>query len=130
MIKELQRAVRRWVIEHLGIEVADNKYVRCSRFCEESLELLQSLDYPKEDIYKLIDYVYSRPVGEPFQEVGGVTITLNSLCSCTGVEIDIEDAGSIELERIWQPEVVAKIQSKQNSQLENSPLPGSPNTED
>lgn len=124
MIREFQESVRCWLVKHLGLQVADDKHMRCSRYCEESIELLQSLDYPKSDILALVDYVYDRPVGDPFQEVGGVQITLNALCCTKEVGIDIEEAGAVELERIHTPSVLAKLKLKNDTALPGSPLPG------
>jgi hypothetical protein len=51
--------------------------------------------------------------------VGGVMVTLASLCSAS--EINMEDAGDRELERNW--ERIDLIRSKQQSKPHGSPLP-------
>lgn len=116
-----QEAVYKWTVKAFGKEVAKDKVERNQRFLEEALELVQSLDLPKEDALKLVDYVYSRPKGEPSQEVGGVSVTLSNLCSANDIFLDI--AAETELYRINRPEILEKIRIKQANKPKNSPLP-------
>ena len=110
-----------WLIDCFDEKIAINKRERCDRFLEEALELVQSLHYKKEDIPFLVDYVYSRPAGEPAQEVGGVTTTLSALCY--GHKINLNQAAQDELDRINKPEIKEKIRIKQKNKPKNSPLP-------
>lgn len=71
----LQRSVEIWCKSCFGEDTYFNKEERIHRFIEEALELAQSLGCTKEEIGMLTDYVFSRPKGEPNQEVGGVMIT-------------------------------------------------------
>ena len=73
----------------------------------------------REDAQALVDYVYSRPAGRPELEVGGVMVTLASLCSATS--IDMTEAGDRELQRNW--ERIDAIRRKQASKPLGSPLP-------
>ncbi|WP_230975137.1 hypothetical protein [Burkholderia stagnalis] len=68
---------------------------------------------------KLIDYTWSRPVGEPSQEVGGVMVTLAALCLANG--LNLHAAGDTELARIWTK--VEQIRAKQATKPKHSPLP-------
>ena len=65
------------------------------RFLEEALELAQSFGCSNKEAHELVDYVFSRDVGQPEQEVGGVMVTLAALCS--NAEIDMNGAGNQEL---------------------------------
>jgi hypothetical protein len=94
---------------------------RNHRFLEESLELVQSTGCTRSEAHQLVDYVFNRPVGESFQEVGGVFITFAALCSC--IDTDMEAAGEAELLRISGPTVMEKIQAKQAAKPQFSPLP-------
>lgn len=80
--------------EYLGI---DNR--RC-HFLEESLELFQASGGDVEMAHQLVEYVFNRPSGEVFQEVGGVTTTLAVFCSTLGIEMT--QASEQELARINQ----------------------------
>lgn len=102
-----------------GAEIAADKLERGDRFLEESLELLQSGDYPKERAYALIEYVFGRDKGEPQQEVGGVMITLAAYCLAHA--IDMHQAGEIELARVWTK--VDAIRAKQATKPTGSALP-------
>lgn len=114
-----QIRVRQWVELCFGVEIANDIPERNHRFVEEALELVQSLGCAKEDVLKLVDYVYDRPVGEPHQEVGGVMVTLASLCAAAG--LDIKRDGEKELERIYTK--VDVIRKKQAAKPKLSPLP-------
>jgi hypothetical protein len=95
----LQSRVRPWVLKTLGPESASDRDERNHRFLEEALELAQSCSCTREEVLQAVEYVYQRPVGETYQEVGGVMITLAALCLARGV--DMHAAGEDELARIW-----------------------------
>ncbi|GAB7553906.1 hypothetical protein NRB_34160 [Novosphingobium sp. 11B] len=84
---------------------------RTVRFLEEAVELAQAVGVGKADVARVSDYVYSRPVGEPSQEVGGVLVTLAALCGETA--IDLEWAVTTEFNRIDTQEMRTKIRNKQ-----------------
>lgn len=73
----------------------------------------------RSDAIVLVDYVFNRAKGEPDQEVGGVMVTLASLCSATGLNMD--EAGDRELARNWSR--IEAIRAKQRSKPHGSPLP-------
>ncbi|WP_417254330.1 hypothetical protein [Celeribacter sp.] len=110
MDKDFQERVQDWVLTCFCEEVALDRTERNRRFLEEALELVQSLGASKAFAHDLVDYVFSRPEGEAVQEVGGVMVTLASLCATQG--IDMVEAGEDELSRIAHPEVIAKIRAK------------------
>lgn len=115
-----QSRVRPWLHACFGPEVAADRVERHFRFLEEALELVQSSGCNAEDAHKLVDYVFSRPVGEMKQEVGGVMTTLASLCLANG--LDMHQAGEDELARVWQK--IDVIREKQKAKPHGSPLPG------
>ena len=69
---------------------------------------------------QLVDYVYNRPAGEVWQEVGGVMVTLAALCLAH--EIDMHLAAEVELHRIWGK--IEQIRKKQAAKPLHGPLPG------
>ena len=109
-----QARVSPWVQTCFGDEIASDKTERNHR-----LELVQAQGCTKEDALTLVDYVFNRPVGEPEQEVGGVMVTL--ACLCLSAEIDMHEAGDVELERIWTK--IDAIRAKQLTKPKHSPLP-------
>ncbi len=123
-MREYQMTTRGWCVRCLGQEVADDVAERACRFMEEAAELFQAMGGSRDDAVKLVEYVFSRPVGEPGQEVGGVSVTLAALCSAAG--LDWQDEARAELVRIHRPEVIEKVRAKQASKPHASPLPGSP----
>ena len=118
--RTFQLSVRSWVLECFGPRIADDIIERNYRFLEESLELVQSLGCTRADCLALVDYVYGRDRGQPVQEVGGVMVTLAALCAAN--YLDMQQAAEHELARIMQPEIMAKIRSKQAAKAIVSPL--------
>lgn len=106
-----QQRIDEWMHETFVDTIRTNKVERAMRFLEESLELCQSLGLTSEQAGKIQDYVYSRPIGETHQEVGGVMVTLAALCGTAG--LNMANCGELELARINRPEIKAKIQAKQ-----------------
>lgn len=119
--KDFQSRVLDWLLKCFGSEIAKDILERNDRFIEESLELAQSLNYSADRAHALVDYVFNRDKGEPFQEVGGVMVTLAALCSATGLNMALD--GETEFARINKPEIIEKIRKKQASKPTGSALP-------
>ena len=83
------------------------------------MELAQANGCSRDDAIALVHYVFGRPKGDPKQEVGGVMVTLASLCSAS--EIHMDEAGDAELTRNWDR--IEAIRVKQQSKPHGSPLP-------
>ena len=115
------RAVN-WVREAFGSQPVDCKQERAHRFLEEALEAVQAAGTTYPEALQLVDYVFSRPVGEVGQEVGGVLLTLAPFAAAYGV--DMTAAGEAELARVNTPEIITKCRAKNASKPRNSPLPG------
>lgn len=114
-----QARVNDWLQVCFGPVVAADVEERNHRFLEESLELVQACGCTRSEALQLVDYVFNRPVGEKTQEVGGVIVTLAALCQAQRIEL--QDAGEVELQRIWTK--VAQIRAKQAAKPKHSPLP-------
>lgn len=117
-----QEDVRKWMLACFGEEISADKIERNHRFIEEALELVQATGCTVSEAHQLVDYVFNRPVGDPFQEVGGVMVTLAALCSAQA--IDMEGAATNELARVWTK--VEQIRAKQAAKPKHSPLPETP----
>lgn len=89
------------------------------RFLEEALELVQANGCTASEAHQLVDYVFSRPPGEPHQERGGVMITLALLSWTSG--LNMTKAGEDELKRVWSK--IDAIREKQRKKPKCSPLP-------
>ena len=118
-MNDFQTAVDAWMLETFGPEISADKTERVFRFLEEALELVQALGCLQSDVYKLIDYTYNRPEGEPAQKVGGVMVTLAALCSAHG--IGLEKVAWDERHRCWEQR--ERIRTKQLNKPKGSPLP-------
>lgn len=114
-----QEQVEQWLTACFPPAVAGDRQERTHRFLEEALELAQANGCTHEQAIALVNYVYARPEGRPELEVGGVMVTLASLCSTSG--IDMQEAGDAELQRNWDR--IDAIRRKQASKPPGSPLP-------
>lgn len=121
-IKEMERfqfLIHQWVQHCFG---DPDIHERACRFLEEAVELFQSVGGTEMDAHALVNYVFGRPIGEPFQEVGGVMTTLGALCGAA--DISLHSAAWSEAERIHTPEVIHKVRTKSKNRPHRSPLPG------
>lgn len=107
----MQNRVGAWCRSTFGDEVATNRKERALRVLEEALELAQAEGVSRLQVYVLADRTYSRPVGEPAQEVSGIGVTILAYCAATGVNF-LETVAD-EMDRVEQPEVVERIRVKQ-----------------
>ena len=124
--RSFQLRVQPWMLQCFGAEIATDGAERNHRFFEEAGELVQAAGMTCSEAHQLVDYTWSRPVGEKNQEAGGVMVTLAAWCLAHGV--DMHAAGETELARISVPETVSKIRAKQAAKPKHSPLPESPTT--
>jgi len=119
MTEAFQNRASRWAVECFGPGISSDKTERNHRFLEEALELVQATGCTPSEAHQLVDYVFSRPVGEPNQECGGVMVTLALLSWAFG--FDMEMCGEVELERCWTK--IEAIREKQRNKPKHSPLP-------
>nr|WP_313269016.1 hypothetical protein [Stenotrophomonas geniculata] len=124
-VDAFQSDVAEWMGQCFLPSLTSNMTERGDRLLEEVLELLQAHGYDSARVPTLVNYVFGRPVGEPAQEVGGVMVTLAAYCSVAGLSMQAD--GQAELDRINQPDVMARIRAKQEAKNElhfDTPLPG------
>jgi len=114
-----QERVHYWLEAAFGVEASKDKMERVHRFIEEGLELAQSLGCTQYDAHQLVDYVFSRPIGEPSQELGGTMTTIAALSAI--FDLNMVEAGEHELERMW--ELIDRIRAKQKAKPKYPPLP-------
>lgn len=88
--------------------------IRCLRFIEEALELAQAYGLEKSLILRQIDEVYSRPLGQVPQEVGGVGVTLMAFCE--SINLNVEGAILREIDRI-NSKPVEHFQARQKEKM-------------
>ena len=118
-MRSFQKGVAAWMRECFGNTISGDVIERNHRFLEEALELVQSTGCTASEAHQLVDYVFNRPVGEPYQEVGGVIVTLSALCSANTLSLD--HCARTELTRVWTK--VDAIRAKQAAKPKHSPLP-------
>ena len=109
MNKEFQQQVNEWMQVCFGPELSNDRMERNHRFLEEALELVQSLGCTRSEAHQMVDYVFNRPPGMPYQECGGVMVTLAALA--TAASLNMFKCGEDELQGIWLN--VQQIRAKQ-----------------
>jgi hypothetical protein len=108
--RDYQFRVFGWVCACFGLRIAEDPDERNERFLEEALELVQARGMTRERAQARLDEVFGRNhVGQTFQEVGGVMVTLAALCHAD--RTDLITAAEAELSRVWGK--VEEIRSKQ-----------------
>jgi hypothetical protein len=120
-----QVRVMEWMAVAFGSYIIKDAIERRDRFGEEALELVQACGATKAEAHALVDYVFGREIGQVEQEVGGVMVTLAALCGAR--EIDMHQCGDVELDRVWGPDIINKIRTKQRGKPDFGPLPTGPN---
>jgi hypothetical protein len=116
---KFQTRVGHWMAVCFGPAISANVTERNHRFLEEALELVQSKGCTASEAHQLVDYVFNRPIGEPFQELGGVMVTLAALANAADLNMDI--AAETELLRVR--DLIEKIRAKAAAKPKHSPLP-------
>jgi hypothetical protein len=116
-----QSRVTAWVREVFTEQEANDAQERSLRTAEEALELAQACGVDAATLHRLVDYVFSRPVGKPAQEVAGTTVTLYAMAAALGVDAQAEF--ETELKRIQQPEVIERCRRRQHEKREATKAP-------
>lgn len=81
--------------------------IRVLRALEEMIELSQAEDITFEEIDIIKNQVYSKPKSEPFNELGGVMVTIAGYAATRN--LSIEDAFWTEFKRMMNPEIIEKV---------------------
>lgn len=82
-------SVLAWAVRSFG-PIALNRDERAARMAEEAIEVAQVEGVPLDVMQRITARVYSRPVGELGQEIGGLMVGLYALAARAGVDIEAE----------------------------------------
>lgn len=83
-----QRRVYPWTVETFGYAKTMDIKERRQRVLEEALELHQAMGGTQEEADKMSAYVFSRRIGEPKQEIGGLQVCIAAAGNALGIDID------------------------------------------
>lgn len=83
-----QLIAHKWCARVFGVEQSLCAEHRAIRFLEEAVELFQACGGSTAMAEKIVASVMAKPVGEPFQELGGVGVTLLALAASLGMSAD------------------------------------------
>lgn len=92
---ERQEVVSGWCARTFGAQSQKDRKKRALRFLEEAIELYQAEGCDFEQAQALLAHLFSRPPGDPRQEVGGVSVTLLSYCAAADLSADECEAAEI-----------------------------------
>jgi hypothetical protein len=121
---DTQRVVIEWGERCFGVDHMRDKIVRAARFFEEAAELAQAVGLPKEHAQRALDYVYSRPAGDPAQELGGVSNTQYALAGALGLSVAECQAKEIARCLAKTPEHFAQRNREKIEKIDASPPQG------
>lgn len=107
-----QDRVRAWVRSTFSEHEARDVPERSLRMVEEAIELAQACKVDAATVHRLVDYVFSRPVGEPNQELAGCMVTLYALA--VALDLDADTELDTEIKRINRPEVIERCRRRQH----------------
>jgi len=108
---ENQVRVSAWVHLAFGKEAVTNPQERSMRAVEEVVELAQVVGVTAETLHRLVNYVFSRPVGTAESEVAGSMVTIYA--AATSLNVNADAALEKELVRLYQPEVLERCRRRQ-----------------
>lgn len=111
-----QFRVTAWVRKVFTEKEATDVPERALRLAEEALELAQACEVDAATLHRLVDYVFSRPVGAPGSEIAGTMVTVYALATALGV--DAQTVLEAELLRIQHPEVIERCRRRQHEKRE------------
>ena len=83
-----QAEIHAWCMAAFGDHDALFIPQRGLRLVEEAIETAQACGCDPVLLHRLIDHVYSKPVGELPQELGGLGVTMLALAAAAGVSAD------------------------------------------
>ena len=106
-----QARIGSWVSHVFGVDAAADTVERALRAAEEIVELAQACGVKRESLHRLVDYVFSRPTGDPAQEIGGCMLTVYAVAE--SLRVNADSRLEAELERIQQPEVIERCRNRQ-----------------
>jgi hypothetical protein len=86
-----QAKIFAWTQAAFSIEQATSLPQRGIRLLEEAIEAFQAVGGDPAQAHKLVDFVFSRPVGDLHQELGGVSVCLLALAAAAGLSADAEE---------------------------------------
>lgn len=118
-----QQIVADWCVASFGVGAASSLQQRAVRLLEEVIEAYQATGADPAMAHKLIDFVFSRPVGELSQEIGGVGLVLLSLANAAGVSADAEEAREVARVLAKPPSHWAARNANKNAAGFNTAIP-------
>lgn len=88
-MKHLQFLFNSWAVRAFGRDHTTNSRLRALRLLEEAIELAQAEGIERHLVDHCTQVVYSRPVGDANQEIGGVLATAAVYCECKGLDMEL-----------------------------------------
>jgi hypothetical protein len=102
-------------VERFGIEHATSPSQRGLRFAEEVIEACQAAGVDQTQLRNLVDYVYSRPVGDLHQEIGACGLTLLLFAQACGMSADEAELCEITRVKAMDPKEHGRRNAEKNA---------------
>lgn len=111
---ERQRAVYDWALACFGEEHVTSLPQRALRLLEEAIEAYQAVGGPIDLAHNCVDVVFSRKVGELYQELGGIGVTLLALAQAAGLDANKAEYDEVQRVLSLPPEHFRKRNEEKN----------------
>lgn len=119
-----QEIVFQTITERFGPDHANSVPQRALRFIEEAIEACQAAGVDRDQLLKLVGFVYDRPVGELNKEIGAAGLTLLGLAAAAGLSADDEEDREVNRVLAMDPkEHAARNRFKNEAGFEHSAKP-------
>lgn len=113
-----------------GPDHANSVPQRALRFIEEGIEACQAAGVDRDQLLKLVGFVYDRPVGELNKEIGAAGLTLLGLAAAAGLSADDEEDREVNRVLAMDPkEHAARNRLKNEAGFDASAYPIKPYSE-
>jgi hypothetical protein len=90
--------IAEWAAATFGAEQVSSVPQRGIRMLEEAIEAYQAAGCDRAMAHKLVDFVFDRPPGDLWQELGGLGVT--TLCLAQAADMSADYAERAEITRI------------------------------
>lgn len=110
-----QLRIFEWTKAAFSVEEATSIPQRGLRLLEEAIEAAQACGVDRDTADRMVDYVYGRPAGELYQELGGVGVCVLALSAAAGLSADDEEEREVERVLAKPLEHFAKRNQAKNS---------------
>jgi len=112
-LRKLQSRSLEWYQRAISIPSSFTRLDRVEHFIHRAIQIARAVGVTPAELDLMIDKAKHDAIMMPNQAVGATLVTLSAVAGNYGLELD--RCAKDELERLWDPKVVARCQDRENS---------------